>query len=260
MLLRRFLTHFNKQDWVAIALDFVIVVIGIFVGLQASQWNEDRKDRVLEHEYLESLMMDFKSDIEELDKAIDLARMRSRLLRLIHQSVDTGAVAGNPNEFIWAVFNSMLLNYPSYTRTTINDLMSTGNLQLITDTTIKRNIASYYREIDYREQWEPNWRAMQMALERNMPDLLDFEIRTEYQEIYSAGTPFALPSHPDDIATAGEILQTILEHEEADGQIRNMTRIQDLHSENLAQIRQKAVELLNLLASNVTDGADQAND
>jgi len=36
MLLRRFLTHFNRQDWLAIFLDFVIVVVGIFVGLQAS--------------------------------------------------------------------------------------------------------------------------------------------------------------------------------------------------------------------------------
>ena len=33
MILRRIIAHFRKQEWTAIALDFVIVVVGVFVGL-----------------------------------------------------------------------------------------------------------------------------------------------------------------------------------------------------------------------------------
>lgn len=40
MLLRRIADHVNAQNWTAIALDFVIVVVGVFIGIQVSNWNE----------------------------------------------------------------------------------------------------------------------------------------------------------------------------------------------------------------------------
>jgi hypothetical protein len=42
VILRRVIEHVRDQQWTAIAIDFVIVVIGVFVGLQVSNWNEDR--------------------------------------------------------------------------------------------------------------------------------------------------------------------------------------------------------------------------
>ena len=41
MLLRRIIEHVNAQNWTAIALDFVIVVVGVFIGIQVSNWNEN---------------------------------------------------------------------------------------------------------------------------------------------------------------------------------------------------------------------------
>ena len=40
MLLRRVIEHVKSQNWTAIALDFVIVVVGVFIGIQVSNWNE----------------------------------------------------------------------------------------------------------------------------------------------------------------------------------------------------------------------------
>jgi hypothetical protein len=40
MILRRIIAHFRKQEWTAIALDFLIVVVGVFVGLQVNNWNQ----------------------------------------------------------------------------------------------------------------------------------------------------------------------------------------------------------------------------
>ncbi len=44
MILRRVIAHFRKQEWTAIALDFLIVVVGVFVGLQVNNWNAARAD------------------------------------------------------------------------------------------------------------------------------------------------------------------------------------------------------------------------
>jgi hypothetical protein len=39
MILRRMMGHVKRQDWFAVFLDFVIVVVGVFVGIQVSNWN-----------------------------------------------------------------------------------------------------------------------------------------------------------------------------------------------------------------------------
>jgi hypothetical protein len=42
MLLRRIIEHVKVQNWTAIVIDFVIVVVGVFIGIQVSNWNEGR--------------------------------------------------------------------------------------------------------------------------------------------------------------------------------------------------------------------------
>ena len=37
MLLRRVTEHVRDQNWTAVGVDFVIVVIGVFVGIQVSR-------------------------------------------------------------------------------------------------------------------------------------------------------------------------------------------------------------------------------
>ena len=55
MLLRRFSHHFRRQDWFAVVLDLLVVVLGIVIGLQASAWNQSRIDRRDEITYLVAL-------------------------------------------------------------------------------------------------------------------------------------------------------------------------------------------------------------
>ncbi|MBN8263642.1 MAG: hypothetical protein J0M21_03230 [Xanthomonadales bacterium] len=45
MLLRRFVAHARKQDWMAIAIEFVLLVLGVFLGIQVSNWNAERENR-----------------------------------------------------------------------------------------------------------------------------------------------------------------------------------------------------------------------
>lgn len=45
MLLRRITQHIKDQNWVAVTLDFLIVVAGILIAFQVTNWNEQRADR-----------------------------------------------------------------------------------------------------------------------------------------------------------------------------------------------------------------------
>jgi hypothetical protein len=64
MLLRRVIEHVREQNWTAIAIDFVIVVIGVFVGIQVANWNQARADRVRERLLLGELRTEIAATIQ----------------------------------------------------------------------------------------------------------------------------------------------------------------------------------------------------
>lgn len=71
--LLRVAEHVRTQNWTAIGIDFLIVVLGVFVAIQVSNWNAVRGDqqRVAD---LDTRMFDFTSTnlppMEGLDAAI----------------------------------------------------------------------------------------------------------------------------------------------------------------------------------------------
>ena len=46
MLFRRIKTHVEKENWFAVFVDFLIVVVGVFIGIQVANWNDARGDKV----------------------------------------------------------------------------------------------------------------------------------------------------------------------------------------------------------------------
>lgn len=55
MLLRRITEHVKAQNWFAVGIDFLIVVVGVFIGLQVQQWSEARSFDAQENDYLAEL-------------------------------------------------------------------------------------------------------------------------------------------------------------------------------------------------------------
>jgi hypothetical protein len=60
MRLRRLMEHLRTQNWTAVGLDFVIVVVGVFIAVQMSNWNEQRKENAVQQLYLEQLVADLE--------------------------------------------------------------------------------------------------------------------------------------------------------------------------------------------------------
>ena len=48
MLLRRVMKHVRDQNWLAVGIDFLIVVTGVFIGIQVANWNGERLERLEE--------------------------------------------------------------------------------------------------------------------------------------------------------------------------------------------------------------------
>jgi hypothetical protein len=71
MILRRVIAHFRNQEWTAIALDFVIVVVGILLAFQITEWSEERAELKRSQEYLSRIRADLVADMTELQRHRD---------------------------------------------------------------------------------------------------------------------------------------------------------------------------------------------
>ena len=60
MLLRRIIEHVKTQNWTAVGLDFVIVVVGVFIGIQVSNLNDARETREMSDNFAERLATDLQ--------------------------------------------------------------------------------------------------------------------------------------------------------------------------------------------------------
>ena len=67
MILRRIIAHFRKQEWTAIGIDFLIVVVGVFVATQVTEWNTARLERAEYRRAVERLDAEITSNIAIID-------------------------------------------------------------------------------------------------------------------------------------------------------------------------------------------------
>jgi hypothetical protein len=109
MLIRRFTSHFRNHDWFAVSLDFVVVVLGIFVGLQVDNWNQLRVDKAEEELLLEALAEDFIANAELLAGA----RSQHELVADAGQAIITYGEAGTVPQNERDRFERLLSNHGS---------------------------------------------------------------------------------------------------------------------------------------------------
>ena len=64
MIFHRFIEQLRRQEWSAIFIEFLIVVLGVFLGLQVDNWNSARVARANELTFLEAVGDDLRQEID----------------------------------------------------------------------------------------------------------------------------------------------------------------------------------------------------
>ena len=60
MILSRLSQSLKAQDWLAISIEFVLLVIGVFLGIQVANWNADRETKQKAEVFTERLKVDLR--------------------------------------------------------------------------------------------------------------------------------------------------------------------------------------------------------
>lgn len=178
MILRRVIRHFRNQEWTAIAIDFVIVVVGVFVGIQVSNWNAERIDQRREATFRSGLVRDIGSDIAEIEAVLHVSTVRMSALTWL---IETATGEPLPDGFDSARGRVEIEPVPSYAegdprtvgisafilttldgaRLIYDTMVSTEGIGVIGDADLVREIQQYYAQVDkaltFEDELRLNW-------------------------------------------------------------------------------------------------------
>jgi hypothetical protein len=158
MLLRRFSDHVKSQNWFAVTLDVVVVVVGIFLAFQVERWYEERRLISEEESHLVALAVDFAAAREDVNWMINRWRLaREAGQTLLNLDATTGSTISN-GEFYDLVANVQRNGNLEPKRQTYDTLVATGKIEAIRDVELKTKLGEYYsgldRILESRSRWD----------------------------------------------------------------------------------------------------------
>lgn len=143
MILRRMREHVADHNWFAVAVDFVIVVAGVFVGIQASNWNQQRIEYQQARQYRTMLMSDLDANLENLaTRRRYYGWVRSEgLAALTDLSRPSSSL---DQQFLVHAYQATQIQPWALKRNTYDEILSTGAMADLGDPLLRDKIANYY--------------------------------------------------------------------------------------------------------------------
>jgi len=189
MVYRRLQKHWSDQDWFAVSLELTVVVVGIVLGLQFTDWNESRKERALEAYYLEQLNTDFKESLDLWDGY--LVQMQEQTIHSIavaqtlldkSLSSDTRQKFDSDWSYLWGWLH---LNFLT---TTLDELRDTGRLTLIQSNELRQELVNFNTHLEIQETYNTNLGNMLMSFYKELGEATrmkpgSFELLSSNEEL-----------------------------------------------------------------------------
>lgn len=143
MIRRRVIENLKKQQWTAVGIELLIVVLGVFIGLQVSNWNQERTAAAQAANFADRL----KADLREEDWAYQLQMAYNREV-LANADRAASALEGKtaiPDEaLLVSAYRATQYRQRLRRRSTYDELISTGNIGLIRDRSLRDTAMRLY--------------------------------------------------------------------------------------------------------------------
>lgn len=145
------MAHVRSENWFAVVLDLVVVVVGLFLGLQIDTWWEGQKEARLEVAYLLDIREDFELNKTQLHETIaELESIARDMIVLQQQSAlpEPGLSVTELNQKFRSI--QKMPTFIPVSRAYTN-LTGSGDLKLIRNRQLKNALADYYAAVQVTE-------------------------------------------------------------------------------------------------------------
>ena len=137
--------------------EIILVVIGILIALSINNWNQERQLKKVEKSTIEALISEFKSNKISIQLCVELVKRR----RLFGDSIRRQLGPEQPSLAIYKM-NKWLGEIGATNRCAISisileDIQSSGNLKIIENEEIRRNVSKWSSDLKELEREEEDW-------------------------------------------------------------------------------------------------------
>jgi len=143
MLLRRITKHITEQNWFAVFIDFLIVVVGVFIGIQVANWNETRLENQLSADFTERLRDDITEEAWDFEYMIEYYTDVQQNAERVLVDLESGKQLSDINLVI-AAYRASQINIITRRRSTYDELVSIGKMDLIKDQLLRDTAIAVY--------------------------------------------------------------------------------------------------------------------
>ncbi|GHA96255.1 hypothetical protein GCM10009069_19080 [Algimonas arctica] len=151
MLLRHLTKHVEDQNWFAVGLDFLIVVFGVFIGLQVANWNDVSRAAAKEVAVIEQLQSEFTQTLAEIRTAktnSDLVLEKTRdVLRIIRDQMEPADTV----EFLDTLRSAGSFVTAPAEPITLTELLSAGGLSDLMSPALRTALTRYHQVSDQHQ-------------------------------------------------------------------------------------------------------------
>ena len=207
MLLRSLTKHVKDQNWFAVALDFFIVVVGILIAFQITNWNDNRSNSANERDFLNRLHGDIVQ-LQARRAQYDVTRPylvkqhasvtaflygeKEDLSEALELQVALDPNIGTINGFASSLICNSIdwttsLTVPPAVLPTATELVSAGRVNDIASTDVKAALQVFLQQADRAEVYINAIKKDAVWLSAEHPEL--FDIKTHdwgYNDQYEA--------------------------------------------------------------------------
>lgn len=143
MLLRSLSENLKTQNWAAVFIELLVVTVGVFIGIQVSNWNENR----LTMERANVLTQRLYTDISTAGRQIrrfyhyheDVLANAERTLQIL-----LGEQDASKSDLLVSAYRASQYSLVTTRRSNYEELVATGGINLITDKELQEAAIEYF--------------------------------------------------------------------------------------------------------------------
>lgn len=182
MVIGRIRQHTAHHNWFAVGVDLLIVVIGVFLGMQASNWNEARVERQQGQSYRARLIEDLRTNES------DFQQRRAYYLQVRRHALAALAVLEQPSrpageQFLIDAYQATQIIPRTLSRFTYDEMIAVGGVDQIGDAGLRTKVKNFYAGIETAETTLRATPPYREHFRRVMPYEAQQRVRTRCREI-----------------------------------------------------------------------------
>jgi hypothetical protein len=172
MILRRITEHVKAQNWFAVGIDFVIVVVGVFIGLQIQQWADAQRQGRLERIYTEKLQAEVLNLMATRAPLVEARNRFNEALATATQALYDDETRALGDFECQSIAYSYAISNPTDDLAALIELQSTGQLSVFSNPRVSEALGAFLLVRARSRDSHAGINRSQMNLQSRHPELV----------------------------------------------------------------------------------------